>query len=318
MMAKLNLISFWSLIQVLICQKILQKFTKQPHSVVVREGQNVTLECSVLNKVGVLQWTKDGFGLGTSRNLSAYKRYKMVGEEETTWNLHITNATLDDDAKYQCQVGATDSVAPIRSNYATVKVLALPEPPVLTVGPMMVLSEGKIAMIQCISKGGNPASMIKWSLNGQLVTSGIKEKVSKMTDSRRMITISTLTFPVTVNLAGAEILCEASNEVQDKPLSVKTILDVKFKPKVRLLVDSETAYEGDRIRLSCLAEANPNLIEYQWNIGGEEVREARGAMELVIEVTKDMHDKKITCLARNIFGQSSADYILNVECKYKP
>ena len=297
---------------------VVQKFIKEPESIIVKEGDNVTLECSVSNKVGVLQWTKDGFGLGTSRSLSGYERYKMTGEEGKTWNLEITNVTLEDDAKYQCQVGATDTVAPIRSNYAAIKVMALPEPPVLTVGKMMVLEDGKIAMIQCISKGGNPASMIKWSLNGQLVTSGIEEKISKMKDARRMITVSTLTFPVTINLSGSELVCEATNQVEDEPSSVKTIIEVEYKPRVSLSADTEEIFEGDTVRLSCLAKANPDLIEYQWNIGGEEVKEAHGARELVIEATKDLNDKKITCLARNIFGQSSADYILNVICEYTP
>ena len=40
------------------------------------------------------------------------------------------------------------------------------------------------------------------------------------------------------------------------------------------------------------------------------------AKELVIEATKDSNDKKIACLARNTIGQSSADYTLNVICKY--
>ena len=47
----------------------------------------------------------DDFGLGVSRELSEYNRYQMVGEEGREWNLLINNATIDDDAKYQCQVG---------------------------------------------------------------------------------------------------------------------------------------------------------------------------------------------------------------------
>ena len=97
---------------------------------------------------------------------------------------------------------------------------------------------------------------------------------------------------------------------------MKTIIEVEYKPKVSLSVDKEEIFEGDTVRLSCLAEANPDIIEYRWNIGGEEVKEAQGARELVIEATKDFNDKKITCLARNTVGQSSADYILNVICKY--
>ena len=74
----------------------------------------------------------DDFGLGTFRNLSEYKRYQMVGEEGKEWNLLIVNASVDDDAKYQCQVGATERSEPIRSRYALVRVMSPPQPPVLT------------------------------------------------------------------------------------------------------------------------------------------------------------------------------------------
>ena len=44
----------------------------------------------------------DDFGLGTSRDLSEYSRYRMVGDEARgEWNLVIVNATVEDDAKYQ-------------------------------------------------------------------------------------------------------------------------------------------------------------------------------------------------------------------------
>jgi hypothetical protein len=36
----------------------------------------------VVDKLGALQWTRDDFGLGTDRNLSGYKRYKMTGSDE--------------------------------------------------------------------------------------------------------------------------------------------------------------------------------------------------------------------------------------------
>ena len=58
-----------------------QKFVEEPESISVKEGDNFTLSCSVKNKVGVLQWTKDDFGLGTSRSVVGYSRYQMVGEE---------------------------------------------------------------------------------------------------------------------------------------------------------------------------------------------------------------------------------------------
>merc|ERR1719219_2208106 len=87
-----------------------QEFLEQPESVTVREGEEVRLDCVVHNKAGTLQWTRDDFGLGTSRDLAGYNRYRMVGREERgEWHLLLTNITVEDDARYQCQVGATET-----------------------------------------------------------------------------------------------------------------------------------------------------------------------------------------------------------------
>ncbi len=40
-----------------------------------------------LFQVGTLQWTRDGFGLGETRDLIAYSRYKLIGsDEESKYN----------------------------------------------------------------------------------------------------------------------------------------------------------------------------------------------------------------------------------------
>ena len=94
----------------------LQKFSSEPGDIVVKEGGEVRLECVVSEKEGTLQWTKDDFGLGETRELSGFSRYKMVGvESEGEWHLEIRNVSLEDDGRYQCQVGATLNAGPIRS-----------------------------------------------------------------------------------------------------------------------------------------------------------------------------------------------------------
>ena len=88
-----------------------QRFLTEPKSTSVLEGGDLVLGCSVADQVGELQWTRDDFGLGTDRELVGYSRYKMVGAD-----LHITNVSLaEDDAKFQCQVGATETSPPLRS-----------------------------------------------------------------------------------------------------------------------------------------------------------------------------------------------------------
>lgn len=79
-----------------------QQFAIEPLDQVAVVGTRVILPCRVLNKKGILQWTKDDFGLGTRRRLSAFERYTMVGsDEEGDFSLNIYPVTLDDDAKYQ-------------------------------------------------------------------------------------------------------------------------------------------------------------------------------------------------------------------------
>ena len=59
-----------------------QAFVREPKNQIATVGDHVTLPCQVVNKRGVLQWTRDGFGLGTDRNLTGYDRYKMSGHDE--------------------------------------------------------------------------------------------------------------------------------------------------------------------------------------------------------------------------------------------
>ena len=55
-----------------------QEFLDQPENITVREGGEVRLDCVVSNKAGTLQWTRDDFGLGTSRELAGYSRSENI------------------------------------------------------------------------------------------------------------------------------------------------------------------------------------------------------------------------------------------------
>ena len=54
----------------------------------------MTLPCRVENKRGMLQWTRDGFGLGIGRNLTGFDRYHMSGSDEEGKNLRRGNVLL--------------------------------------------------------------------------------------------------------------------------------------------------------------------------------------------------------------------------------
>ena len=69
---------------------------------------------------------------------------------------------LEDDAKFQCQIGAADGVKPIRSRYATLTVLVPPEPPqLMPKGEVFKTVEGRQVELRCESRGGKPASEVR-------------------------------------------------------------------------------------------------------------------------------------------------------------
>lgn len=84
-----------------------QHLAMEPQDQIAEIGARVTLPCRVVNKRGVLQWTRDDFGLGTRRQLAGFERYAMIGsDEEGDYSLQIYPVELEDDAQFQCQVSA--------------------------------------------------------------------------------------------------------------------------------------------------------------------------------------------------------------------
>ena len=54
-----------------------QRFVQEPQNVTVKHGESVTLPCKIADRKGAVQWTKDGFGLGTDEDLQGFSRYRM-------------------------------------------------------------------------------------------------------------------------------------------------------------------------------------------------------------------------------------------------
>ena len=116
-------------------------------------------------------------------------------------------------------------------------------------------------------------------------------------------------------MTGDSLECEASHEAEDVARTVSTSIVVEFAPIVSLSADTETIYEGDSVKLTCSARANPGLIEYHWTLGGKELVEGRGAREVVLRVDRNFHLQKVSCFARNTKGENMASYSLDVKCK---
>ena len=138
-----------------------QRFAIEPVDATSRLGDTIILPCRVVNRIGLLQWTRDGFGLGLDRQLSGFARYQMVGsEEEGDYSLEISNVQLEDDAMFQCQVGASSNVAGIRSRSSKLTVFIPPEPVRIKEGEFLDTVEGKQVILNCESNGGKPIAEV--------------------------------------------------------------------------------------------------------------------------------------------------------------
>ena len=296
-------------------QMQIQRFLEEPESVVVVEGSCVRLHCRVANKEGVLQWTKDDFGLGGERTMPEYERFSLFGDDRETWNLEIEHAKIADDGRYQCQVGATNTSGPIRSKYAKVTVLVRPQLPVLSTGPIMTVSDGQSAVVECVSRGGKPAGRITWYVDNKRTSENVKMRIEKMKNSKLMTTISSIVIKVTRNMSGSVIMCEAANPVENMGRKVMTMAMVKYSPVVTLYAEDEFIEEGDDVKYVCNVDAWPDATEISWHIDRERVDEASGTKEMVVKMERLMNGKRISCRARNEAGQGENTININVSCE---
>ncbi|CAG9816167.1 unnamed protein product [Phaedon cochleariae] len=297
-----------------------QKFAMEPQDQTAVVGSKVTLPCRVIGKSGILQWTKDDFGLGTHRNLSGFERYSMIGsDEEGDYSLEIYPVMLDDDARYECQVSQGKRGEPgIRSHFAKLTVLVPPDPPKIVQGDYLVTTEDREIELECISYGGKPAAEITWIDGlGNVLTDGIENIVEKLSDGRRYTAKSILKLTPRKVHHNTTFTCQAQNTAERTHRSAKLKLEVKYAPKVSVKIISGLSSngripEGSEVRLGCKSDANPSEVTYRWFLNDEPLV-GDYTTELVLHnVTRKHHDSIVKCEVQNAVGKSEESQTLDI------
>ncbi|XP_016981202.1 irregular chiasm C-roughest protein [Drosophila rhopaloa] len=318
-----------------------QRFALEPQDQTAVVGARVTLPCRVINKQGTLQWTKDDFGLGTSRDLSGFERYAMVGsDEEGDYSLDIYPVMLDDDARYQCQVSPGPEAQPsIRSTFAGLTVLVPPESPKITQGDVIFATEDRKVEIECVSVGGKPAAEITWIDGlGNVLTDNIEYTVIPLPDLRRFTAKSVLRLTPKKEHHNTNFTCQAQNTADRTYRSAKIRVEVKYAPKVKVNVmgslpggasasaggaggaggASGVHFAGARIvehsqvRLECRADANPSDVRYRWFINDEPIIGGQKTEMVIRNVTRKFHDAIVKCEVQNSVGKSEDSETLDI------
>lgn len=300
--------------------ELVQSFIREPDNQTAIEGEQVTLPCRVDNKFGILQWTRDGFGLGASRELPEYNRYHLIGsDEEKDWTLKISPILLEDDAMFQCQVGAADGVRPIRSKFAKLTVYVPPGDPFIVQGHMMEATEDREVRLECVSPGGKPAADIDWhDGDNNVIVKDVSMSTRKLDDGKRFNTTSVIRFVPKKHHHNKNFTCSASNIADRNRRSVSIKMVVRYAPSVRLTTNNNhgPVREGDTITFRCHAHANPRPTQYSWYVNGQMASGHYGDYFAIANISRAYHNSIVKCEVHNEIGKSEETETIQV--RYGP
>ncbi|XP_078713284.1 kin of IRRE-like protein 1 isoform X1 [Lampetra fluviatilis] len=282
-------------------------FAQEPSDCSVVAGQPVTLMCVVANYSGIVQWTKDGLALGAEHHLPGWPRYSIVGSTQGgEHNLQVSRAELADDAVYECQA----TQAALRSRPAHLTVLIPPDEPTIENGPMVQLKAGTPYNLTCRAERAKPAAMITWYRDGTLQDGAHYSKMI-LDDGKRESATSKLLITPSDGDIGRTFSCRASNAAAPDGKQTSVRLNVQHPPTVRLSVHPQPVQEGETVKFTCSATANPDITGYRWAKGGALIE---GATENTYETTVDhsYFTEPVSCEVHNAVGSTNVTTLVDV------
>uniref|UniRef100_A0AC35U4F6 Down syndrome cell adhesion molecule-like protein Dscam2 n=1 Tax=Rhabditophanes sp. KR3021 TaxID=114890 RepID=A0AC35U4F6_9BILA len=274
-----------------------QRIAEHPSNATVYEGATTIFKCRVENQNGPVQWLRNGFGLGSDRDLVMFPKYEMIGSPARgEYNLKIINITTLESGSYECQVTAPDSSYLYRStsNMAFLDVLVVPHDPVIqstetnarTQHKNIKGNEGSFVETTCISTHAMPEPIINWAItkdeNMRNIVSWIGEDISdvmlnryhinstmvyrnatelKLIEGDRFEYLSSsnkIRFQLDSKFDGFYLTCIVTHQTYEHPKTASLSLDINYKPKVHLFVSEiSTLKENGEAYLTCDVSSKP-------------------------------------------------------------
>ncbi|KAI2667839.1 Kin of IRRE-like protein 1 [Labeo rohita] len=224
----------------------------------------------------------------------AWPRYRVLRILDVgQYNLEITSADLTDDSLYECQ--ATE--AALRSRRAKLTVLIPPEGPVIEGSPEILLTAGTSYNLTCVSRGAKPLSTIEWYKDG-IIVEGAHTSTEVLADRKRVTTKSFLEIQPVDTDTGRNFTCVASNLAAPLGKRATVTLNVHHPPTVVLSIEPRSVLEGERVKFTCQATANPPIMGYR----------------LVCSTTADhsFFTEPVSCLVFNAVGSTNVSILVDV------
>ncbi|XP_040183024.1 nephrin [Rana temporaria] len=273
-----------------------QAFRVQPDNATIVQGSTHVLVCEVEHASGTVQWVKNGLLLGPDRRIPGFPRYSMTGDpNKGEYNLRIERCDLSDDAQYHCQVGRSEVSLGIVSITALINVLVPPEAPVFkdhVAGSTATWVYGEEYPVACGTQNAKPAAVLTITKSGVEVTvesgnsPGSEEKLENTEVTARIVPQSTDN--------GNLLVCSATNEALQAPLSVSFIMNVLFPPDTPTIdgYEGPTIKADEKLELICTSRSGNPLATLQW-LKNEEVVKTRWETDSKKKLSKSQLELKI-------------------------
>ncbi|KAM9114213.1 nephrin isoform 2-T2 [Pangshura tecta] len=195
--------------------------------------------------------------------------------------LRVTPQSLDNGKRLVCAATNEAVSASVVAGF-TMNILFPPQPPTIEGYKRPEIKAGETLKLTCISLSGNPLATLQWLKNGNVVsTSWETEDVSGA--SRSLLTLS-----IKPEDNGAQLHCEAMNQVSPLPLVASVTLRVVFLPTEVSIVGSSSTPENKQISLSCSTTPSNPPVQLRWWLGWRELTTTE------VTVTEAAHGGTVT------------------------
>ncbi|XP_016986343.2 nephrin isoform X1 [Drosophila rhopaloa] len=295
-----------------------QKFRTTPHDLQVLEGAEAMMRCEVANVAGAVQWTKDGFALGFSAVIPGFPRYSVLGDrKQGTYNLRISNASINDDADYQCQVGPARLNSAIRAN---AKLTVISPPASIEIkgyshNSKVEVRENQDLQLKCIVANAKPAAQIVWYRGNVEYKPEKSEDTVEESTAKRYTTTSSLKLKPGPDDDYTEYTCQAKHKAlsPDMPMRATVQLSVLYPPGppyIEGYSPGETLRRGQTVELMCRSRGGNPPAQLIWYKNGSQIRMAyrtSGRLsENIYTFTAEAGDNRarFRCEASNVMSQN--------------
>ncbi|XP_044290737.1 cell adhesion molecule 4 isoform X2 [Varanus komodoensis] len=234
------------------------------------------------------------------------ERFQLVEFTQKQVRIVLSNARLDDEGGYFCQLYTEDT----HHQIAILTVLVPPENPLVEVKEQAV--EGGEIELTCTVPRSRPAATLRWyrdrrELKGIRSTKEENGKVFSIT--------SVVRFRVERKDHSGIVTCEATHPaLHGQRKQTQYVLDVQYSPTARIHPPQGVMREGDTLVLTCAVNGNPLPTDIKWSRANDSLPE-RALIEgevLTISSLSMLDNGTYSCQVANKHGRSSDQYVLVV------